>query len=162
VQREGNFLGQRNSLISSEQVFWTLWSDSVIAERFVGEDRNGSAIVRSCRSGLTRLCAYVEAQFAVENREGVILAEVRSGTSASARKLLAMSPHGENSHLKPPHHQGERSYTEIDDDDDPLDQPHIIMSDSQVTLRTRKFIRNPLLGRKQMVVCVQPLQQPAK
>jgi len=29
------------------------------------------------------------------------------------------------------------------------------MSDSQVTLRTRKFIRNPLLGRKQMVVCVQ-------
>jgi small subunit ribosomal protein S24e len=36
------------------------------------------------------------------------------------------------------------------------------MSDSQVTLRTRKFIRNPLLGRKQMVVCVQPLRQPAK
>jgi small subunit ribosomal protein S24e len=30
------------------------------------------------------------------------------------------------------------------------------MSDSQVTLRTRKFIRNPLLGRKQMVVCVSP------
>jgi hypothetical protein len=29
-----------------------------------------------------------------------------------------------------------------------------IMSESQVTLRTRKFIRNPLLGRKQMVVCV--------
>lgn len=28
------------------------------------------------------------------------------------------------------------------------------MSESQVTLRTRKFIRNPLLGRKQMVVCV--------
>ncbi|KAM0693440.1 hypothetical protein Q7P36_006695 [Cladosporium allicinum] len=28
------------------------------------------------------------------------------------------------------------------------------MSDSQVTLRTRKFIRNPLLGRKQMVVDV--------
>lgn len=27
-----------------------------------------------------------------------------------------------------------------------------IMSDSPVTLRTRKFIRNPLLGRKQMVV----------
>lgn len=26
------------------------------------------------------------------------------------------------------------------------------MADSQVTLRTRKFIRNPLLGRKQMVV----------
>jgi len=25
-----------------------------------------------------------------------------------------------------------------------------------VTLRTRKFIRNPLLGRKQMVVCVTP------
>jgi hypothetical protein len=25
-------------------------------------------------------------------------------------------------------------------------------SDSPVTLRTRKFIRNPLLGRKQMVV----------
>jgi hypothetical protein len=36
------------------------------------------------------------------------------------------------------------------------------MSDSQVTLRTRKFIRNPLLGRKQMVVCVQPPRQPAK
>merc|ERR1711879_834958 len=33
-------------------------------------------------------------------------------------------------------------------------QPPIIMSDSQVTLRTRKFIRNPLLGRKQMVVDV--------
>lgn len=32
------------------------------------------------------------------------------------------------------------------------------MSDSQVTLRTRKFIRNPLLGRKQMVVCVQSLR----
>jgi len=28
------------------------------------------------------------------------------------------------------------------------------MSDSQVTLRTRKFIRNPLLGRRQMVVDV--------
>lgn len=28
------------------------------------------------------------------------------------------------------------------------------MADSQVTLRTRKFIRNPLLGRKQMVVYV--------
>ncbi|CUS13799.1 unnamed protein product [Tuber aestivum] len=28
------------------------------------------------------------------------------------------------------------------------------MSDSQVTLRTRKFIRNALLGRKQMVVLV--------
>jgi len=28
------------------------------------------------------------------------------------------------------------------------------MSDSQVTLRTRKFIRNALLGRKQMVVDV--------
>jgi len=28
------------------------------------------------------------------------------------------------------------------------------MSDAQVTLRTRKFIRNPLLGRKQMVVDV--------
>ncbi|KAK7538560.1 40S ribosomal protein eS24 [Phyllosticta citribraziliensis] len=28
------------------------------------------------------------------------------------------------------------------------------MSDSQVTLRTRKFIRNPLLARKQMVVDV--------
>ncbi|KAI5362173.1 Putative ribosomal protein S24e [Septoria linicola] len=28
------------------------------------------------------------------------------------------------------------------------------MSESQVTLRTRKFIRNPLLGRKQMVVDV--------
>ncbi|EOD47785.1 Ribosomal protein S24e [Neofusicoccum parvum] len=28
------------------------------------------------------------------------------------------------------------------------------MADSQVTLRTRKFIRNPLLGRKQMVVDV--------
>merc|ERR1711877_53686 len=27
-----------------------------------------------------------------------------------------------------------------------------IMSEGQVTLRTRKFIRNPLLGRKQMVV----------
>ncbi|KAF2875302.1 ribosomal protein S24e-domain-containing protein [Massariosphaeria phaeospora] len=26
------------------------------------------------------------------------------------------------------------------------------MADSQVTLRTRKFIRNPLLGRRQMVV----------
>ena len=36
------------------------------------------------------------------------------------------------------------------------------MSDSQVTLRTRKFIRNPLLGRKQMVVCVQPLRETAK
>lgn len=36
------------------------------------------------------------------------------------------------------------------------------MSDSQVTLRTRKFIRNPLLGRKQMVVCVQTPRQPAK
>ena len=36
------------------------------------------------------------------------------------------------------------------------------MSDSQVTLRTRKFIRNPLLGRKQMVVCVQFPHQPAK
>lgn len=35
------------------------------------------------------------------------------------------------------------------------------MSDSQVTLRTRKFIRNPLLGRKQMVVCVQPLHDAA-
>jgi hypothetical protein len=35
------------------------------------------------------------------------------------------------------------------------------MSDSQVTLRTRKFIRNPLLGRKQMVVCVKPLHQRA-
>jgi hypothetical protein len=33
------------------------------------------------------------------------------------------------------------------------------MSDAQVTLRTRKFIRNPLLGRKQMVVCVSPSQQ---
>jgi hypothetical protein len=31
-----------------------------------------------------------------------------------------------------------------------------IMADAQVTLRTRKFIRNPLLGRKQMVVCVFP------
>ena len=31
------------------------------------------------------------------------------------------------------------------------------MSEGQVTLRTRKFIRNPLLGRKQMVVCVSPL-----
>lgn len=30
------------------------------------------------------------------------------------------------------------------------------MSEGQVTLRTRKFIRNPLLGRKQMVVCVTP------
>ncbi|RMZ12250.1 hypothetical protein D0860_03038 [Hortaea werneckii] len=30
------------------------------------------------------------------------------------------------------------------------------MSEGQVTLRTRKFIRNPLLGRKQMVVCVPP------
>jgi ribosomal protein S24E len=30
------------------------------------------------------------------------------------------------------------------------------MADAQVTLRTRKFIRNPLLGRKQMVVCVFP------
>merc|ERR1712183_36426 len=29
-----------------------------------------------------------------------------------------------------------------------------IMSEGQVTLRTRKFIRNPLLGRKQMVVDV--------
>ncbi|KAF2481343.1 ribosomal protein L23/L15e core domain-containing protein [Neohortaea acidophila] len=28
------------------------------------------------------------------------------------------------------------------------------MADTQVTLRTRKFIRNPLLGRKQMVVDV--------
>lgn len=36
------------------------------------------------------------------------------------------------------------------------------MSDSQVTLRTRKFIRNPLLGRKQMVVCVQTPRQPTK
>ena len=35
------------------------------------------------------------------------------------------------------------------------------MSDSQVTLRTRKFIRNPLLGRKQMVVCVKPLHRRA-
>merc|ERR1711915_800519 len=34
------------------------------------------------------------------------------------------------------------------------DKSPIIMSDSQVTLRTRKFIRNPLLGRKQMVVDV--------
>lgn len=33
------------------------------------------------------------------------------------------------------------------------------MSESQVTLRTRKFIRNPLLGRKQMVVSVCPLPQ---
>ena len=33
------------------------------------------------------------------------------------------------------------------------------MSDSQVTLRTRKFIRNPLLGRKQMIVCVQSLHR---
>lgn len=32
------------------------------------------------------------------------------------------------------------------------------MSDSQVTLRTRKFIRNPLLGRKQMVVYVKSPQ----
>ena len=29
-----------------------------------------------------------------------------------------------------------------------------------MTLRTRKFIRNPLLGRKQMVVCVHPIQYP--
>jgi small subunit ribosomal protein S24e len=36
------------------------------------------------------------------------------------------------------------------------------MSDSQVTLRTRKFIRNPLLGRKQMVVCVQSLHRAEK
>jgi hypothetical protein len=36
------------------------------------------------------------------------------------------------------------------------------MSDSQVTLRTRKFIRNPLLGRKQMVVCVKPLLRRAE
>lgn len=28
------------------------------------------------------------------------------------------------------------------------------MADSSVTLRTRKFIRNPLLGRRQMVVYV--------
>lgn len=34
-----------------------------------------------------------------------------------------------------------------------------VMSESQVTLRTRKFIRNPLLGRKQMVVYVQQMQQ---
>merc|ERR1712227_397908 len=33
-------------------------------------------------------------------------------------------------------------------------QAPITMSDSQVTLRTRKFIRNPLLARKQMVVDV--------
>ena len=32
------------------------------------------------------------------------------------------------------------------------------MSEAQVTLRTRKFIRNPLLGRKQMVVCVTTLR----
>lgn len=31
-------------------------------------------------------------------------------------------------------------------------QPTDKMSESQVTLRTRKFIRNPLLARKQMVV----------
>ena len=29
-----------------------------------------------------------------------------------------------------------------------------------VTLRTRKFIRNPLLGRKQMVVCVTTVPKP--
>lgn len=34
------------------------------------------------------------------------------------------------------------------------------MSEGQVTLRTRKFIRNPLLGRKQMVVCVRPEIEP--
>lgn len=37
-----------------------------------------------------------------------------------------------------------------------IDKSVAKMSESQVTLRTRKFIRNPLLGRKQMVVCVQP------
>lgn len=36
------------------------------------------------------------------------------------------------------------------------------MSEGQVTLRTRKFIRNPLLGRKQMVVCVMPQSTPSQ
>lgn len=33
-----------------------------------------------------------------------------------------------------------------------VESPTSNMADSQVTLRTRKFIRNPLLGRRQMVV----------
>lgn len=33
---------------------------------------------------------------------------------------------------------------------------------AEVTLRTRKFIRNPLLGRKQMVVYVRPSQYTSK
>lgn len=37
--------------------------------------------------------------------------------------------------------------------DDHRSHPHTAkMADAQVTLRTRKFIRNPLLARKQMVV----------
>jgi hypothetical protein len=44
-------------------------------------------------------------------------------------------------------------------DDFDHDNQSATMSDSQVTLRTRKFIRNPLLGRKQMVVCVQSLHR---
>jgi hypothetical protein len=31
-------------------------------------------------------------------------------------------------------------------------KPSVIMADAPITLRTRKFIRNPLLARKQMVV----------
>jgi hypothetical protein len=44
------------------------------------------------------------------------------------------------------------------DDKNTFRRPSIIipitakMADAQVTLRTRKFIRNPLLARKQMVV----------
>jgi hypothetical protein len=57
---------------------------------------------------------------------------------------------------------GERSPTQNTPTTSIHDNPTITMSDSQVTLRTRKFIRNPLLGRKQMVVCVPPLRQPAR
>jgi len=57
---------------------------------------------------------------------------------------------------------GERSRHKIPPDDLDPRQSTSTMSDSQVTLRTRKFIRNPLLGRKQMVVCVQSLHRAAE
>jgi len=61
---------------------------------------------------------------------------------------LQKSPPKGKSHLEP----SDIELVEVIANIDSHQTAKMADSDSPVTLRTRKFIRNPLLGRKQMVV----------
>jgi len=64
------------------------------------------------------------------------------------RSTLQKSPPRAKSHLKPSGFE----IVDVSRTSTAITTAKMADSDSPVTLRTRKFIRNPLLGRKQMVV----------